>query len=39
MTVPLAIQQSVSGTVTDKNGKGLSGATVTVKELYFDANR
>ncbi len=31
MTVPLAIQQSVSGTVTDKNGKGLSGATVTVK--------
>ncbi len=31
MTAPLAIQQSVSGTVTDKNGKGLSGATVTVK--------
>ncbi|WP_312364440.1 SusC/RagA family TonB-linked outer membrane protein [Sphingobacterium sp.] len=31
MTVPLSIQQSVSGTVTDKNGKGLSGATVTVK--------
>jgi len=31
LTVPLAIQQSVSGTVTDKDGKGLSGATVTVK--------
>ncbi|WP_398454142.1 SusC/RagA family TonB-linked outer membrane protein [Sphingobacterium thalpophilum] len=30
--VPLAIQQqSISGTVKDKDGKGLSGATVTVK--------
>ncbi len=31
-TAPIALlQQSISGTVKDKNGKGLSGATVTVK--------
>ncbi|WP_158655905.1 SusC/RagA family TonB-linked outer membrane protein [Sphingobacterium sp. HMA12] len=31
-TVPIALQQqTISGTVKDKDGKGLSGATVTVK--------